>query len=124
MEDQLRDQLSEAATEATEQATRELREAYLAEVSRAGQGADGLADFVGPVKQRRNARGQFESGFEFRVQHPFASLHESGGYIEPTYTNAKVGAGWTRDEMYAALEDCNEYVRRKRLLARATERIE
>lgn len=70
------------------------------------QGADGLEPYLSDVTVNDDGSAQFE------IQHPTAPLHEYGGHIEPRYANAKL-QGWSRDEFYEALTDCNEFVRRK-----------
>lgn len=123
MEEQLRSALEEQADDMSKDVAEQVREEFLKVASQAGQGADGLVEHVTPVEQRRTETGAFASGFTFSIDHPFAELHEFGGPIEPSYGKAKA-MGWTRDEMYQSLEDCNEYVTRKRLLRRAMSRVD
>jgi len=101
----------------------EVRSMYLNQIEMSQQGEHGLASYVSEVEQKRTAGGQFASGYEFRVDHPTAELHEFGGPIEPTYSKAKV-EGWTRDQFYEALTDCNEIVERKRLMRSAQNKAE
>lgn len=122
MEDQLQQALEEQAGVFGREMAERVREEYIENASNAGQGADGLTEHVSDVEQRRKASGEFAEGFTFTVEHPFAHLHEFGGPIEPSYGKAKA-LGWTRDEMYQSLEDCNEYVTRKRLLQDAINKV-
>lgn len=96
----------------------EVRSMYLNQIEMSQQGEHGLRPYVSQVKQKRREGGQFMSGYEFQVNHPTAELHEFGGPIEPTYSEAKL-QGWTRDQFYEALTDCNEIVERKRLMRSA-----
>lgn len=96
----------------------EVRSMYLNQIQMSQQGEHGLRPYVSDVKQKRREGGAFMSGFEFEVNHPTAELHEFGGPIEPTYSEAKL-QGWTRDQFYEALTDCNEIVERKRLMRSA-----
>lgn len=114
--------LEEQADISSREVAERVREEYINEAEQARQGAEGLADHVSEVKQTRDARGQFTSSYSFEVNHPFAELHERGGHIEPQYAKA-AAKGWTRDEMYHALEDCNEYVERKRILGKAIAKV-
>lgn len=122
MPDEFSEELALIAEEASEALTEQVREEYLREVSRAEQGADGLEPFVSDVSQQRDSGGRFSSGFKFEVNHPFAKLHERGGHIEPSYATAQA-RGWERDEMYRALTDCNELVRRKSLMKKAMRKV-
>ena len=122
MEEELLAALDDEASFASEELAEEVRREYLMLLSDARQGADGLAPYVADVEQSRDDAGRYSSGFEFEVEHPFAELHEKGGPIEPTYGKA-ASLGWTRDEMYEALTDCNEWVERKMLLNQAINRV-
>lgn len=118
----LQEALEQEAEGASKELMKEIRDEYVSLLENEDQGADGLTEFVTDVKQSRDSSGRFEDGFEFDVEHPFADLHEKGGHIEPTYGRA-AAMGWERDEMYQALEDCNEYVRRKGTLMKAVDRV-
>ena len=115
----LNEALEEKAVVASEEVAEEIKEEYVSLLSREEQGADGLIPYVKVVDMDRVGLGD---GYAVRVIHPFAALHEKGGHIEPTYGRA-AALGWERDEMYEALEDCNEYVRRKGTLMKAVDRV-
>lgn len=122
MDESFEDGLREAAQDASRELMERIRAEYVRNVRQAQQGADGLEQYVTDVKQRRDTQGRFESGFYFEVNHGYAPLHEHGGPIEPTYGKMKA-MGWTRDEIYTALTDCNEYVTRKHLLRDAINEV-
>lgn len=122
MEEALNQALEEAGENFSKEVAERVREEYIKNASSASQGAEGLTEHVTEVSQSRDSRGRFTSEWSFSVEHPFAELHEKGGPIEPTYSKAKV-MGWTRDEMYQSLEDCNEHVRRKDLLRDAVSKV-
>lgn len=120
--DEFNEQLQVVAEDASRELAESIREEYIRQVSRAEQGADGLEPFVTDVEQNRDERGRFASGFKFDVDHPFAVLHEKGGHIEPTYATAQA-RGYSRGDMYNALTDCNEWVRRKSLMKQAVRKV-
>ena len=120
--EELHEAVEEAGFEASKDIVEEIRQEYIRNALAEEQGAPGLAEHVTEVEQRRDEHGRFIGEFTFRVEHPFAPLHEKGGHIEPSYSKAKV-MGWTRDEMYQSLEDCNEYVTRKNLLRNAIHKV-
>lgn len=111
MADELISQLETFTENISDEMARDLREEVVANLEEAEQGADGLVDFVEDVERRGDS-------YAFRIAHPTAALHEKGGHIEPTYSRAKA-VGWTRDGFYAALEDCEEHVTKKRPVDRA-----
>lgn len=96
----------------------DVRGRVLDRIKRNEQGESGLEPYVSDVKQKRDSRGSFTGEWTFEIQHPTAPLHEKGGHIEPSYANAQV-RGWTRDQFYEALEDCNEWVEKKRIVRSA-----
>lgn len=111
--------LAEFAEDSAREATQSIREKTESNLEANVQGEEGLIEFMSEVRQARDEQGRFTSGFEFEIAHPTAKLHERGGPIEPTYSEAMV-EGWTRDGFYAALEDCEYMVRKKRYLRNAT----
>jgi rubrerythrin len=111
--------LEEFAEESAREAAEKIRENTEENLEENVQGEEGLIEFMSDVEQSRDSGGRFMSGFEFEIAHPTAKLHERGGPIEPTYSEAMV-EGWTRDGFYAALEDCEYMVRKKRYLRNAT----
>lgn len=113
MSTNLEDALQELAVDAAREVTEQWRGATLGQIQGASQGADGLEPYLSEVQE-----GDEEGVFTFEIQHPTASLHERGGHIEPTYAEAMV-LGWDRDGFYEALTDCNEFVRRKKLVRNA-----
>lgn len=119
MSDDLQEGLEERLEFASKQVAKEVKEEYLDLLSTEDQGADGLADYVTVVDKSIQGGGE---GYAIRVIHPFADLHEKGGHIEPSYGKA-AALGWSRDEMYSALEDCNEFVDRKGTLAKAADQV-
>ncbi len=121
MVDEFTESLEEVAEDASRDLMENIREEYVREVARAEQGADGLEPFVSGVEQNREG-GKFAPGFKFEVNHPFAKLHEQGGHIEPTYATAQA-RGYDRGDMYNALTDCNEWVRRKSLMKKAVRKV-
>lgn len=124
MKEQLKEGLQDIADENGRQVAEQVREEYVKNVRKAPQGASGLEEHVSDVKRARDASGQFTSSpsYTFDVEHPFAHLHEKGGPVEPTYGKA-AAMGWTRDELYQSLKDCEEYVERKYLLRNAIARV-
>ena len=116
--DRIKSDLRDRAETDSKEFIEEVRGMYLKQLETPQQGEGGLRRYVSDVEQKRNREGQFMSGFEFSVDHPTARLHEFGGPIEPTYSEAKI-EGWTRDQFYEALTDCNEIVERKRLMKSA-----
>lgn len=119
MSGELQEALEERAVVASEEVAEQIKEEYVSLLEREDQGADGLVPYVRVVDMSELGLGD---GHAVRVLHPFASLHEKGGHIEPTYGQA-AALGWTRDEMYEALEDCNEFVDRKGTLMKAVDRV-
>jgi len=118
MSDNLQEGLKEEMDFVSKQVAEEVKEEYLGLLAEEDQGADGLADYVTVVDQ--SVFGG--EGYAIRVIHPYAPLHEKGGHIEPTYGRA-AALGWSRDEMYEALTDCNEFVDRKGTLAKAADQV-
>lgn len=115
MEEELSDQLREVCRDASQYLVEDIRDEYVSIASEASQGADGLVEHVGGV--------EYENGkFVFEIDHPTAPLHEKGGHIEPSYTKAKL-VGYSRDDFYQSLEDCNEWVKRKKILQRAVTEV-
>lgn len=74
-----------------------------------------LAEYTGPVEQTGDQ-------YTFTIDHPMASLHEDGGPVYPSYGKAKV-QGWTRDEIYDALDHCQEQVTKKNYMSNAMTRV-
>ena len=114
----LEEDLSEVAQARSKQFAERVRSNLLESLEADVQGSGGLADYVSEVEQDRDSGGRFVSDWKFEINHPTAPLHETGGNIEPTYSKAQV-RGWTRDEFYEALKDCNSYVEKKRLVRSA-----
>lgn len=102
---------SEIVDAATREVTSRIREETINNIKDADQGASGLVEYVSDVEKEDDA-------FQFRINHPTAPLHEEGGHIEPRYAHAML-EGYTRDEFYSALKDCNEWVVKKRLVENA-----
>jgi len=107
MEEQLNAQLGEIVDDLGLLVTQEVRHEYLEQASNASQGADGLVEHVTEVEWDGER-------YTFEVDHPTAPLHERGGHIEPIYTKAKL-VGYSRDDFYQSLKDCNEWVTKKSL---------
>jgi hypothetical protein len=63
-----------------------------------------------------------EGDYVWRVNHPTAQQYEIGGTIFHTYDDAK-GVGWTRDEFYETLEDCQEIIESQRYAMRSLQRV-
>lgn len=105
MASELNEALEELAIDVGEQIAEDLHEKVEENLETSYQGAPGLVEYLSDVEQRGDQ-------FEFTIDHPTAPLHERGSHIEPTYAQA-MSVGWTRDGFYEALEDCNEWVRRK-----------
>jgi len=104
VEEVLDDAGKEVAERVRDQTIRNLRNSY--------QGAENLPEYVTDVKHVRDSKGRFTGSYTFEIRHPTAPLHEKGGHIEPTYSEAQA-VGWTRDGFYSALDDCNEQVEAK-----------
>ena len=105
MADEIVRALEEMSRQAADDIARDIHDELLDRLEGAEQGADGLAKYV--------ELNTDEEGVAYvTINHPTAPLHEAGGHIEPTYSEAAM-RGWTRDEFYDALEDCNEEVIRK-----------
>lgn len=109
MESDLIEALEEVSDEGSEEVARELRAQTINRIQGARQGAEGLEPYVTEVTQNRDGT------YSFTIDHPTAPLHEIGGYYQPRYDTAKT-RGWTRDEFYEALTDCNEWVEEKRIV--------
>lgn len=60
--------------------------------------------------------------YKWEVNHPTAVQYELGGTIFHTYQDAKA-VGWTRDEFYQTLEDCQEIIERQRYAMRSLQRV-
>lgn len=112
LEEQMQEALAIQADSVSERLANELREEYLTRAQNAEQGAQGLEEFVSEVEQVDDGE------YIFKIDHPTARLHEIGAPIEPTYTYAKL-EGYSRDDFYEALEDCEDVVTQKRLLHRS-----
>lgn len=106
MESELENALGELAKDAGRDMAEDLREEMVSELEGSYQGAPELVRFMSDVQETGD-------GFKIEINHPTAGLHERGGHIEPTYATSMV-LGWDRDGFYEALEDCNEWVERKR----------
>lgn len=102
---------SEIVEGATREVTSRIREETINNIENADQGASELVEYVSDIEKEDDA-------FQFSINHPTAPLHEEGGHIEPRYAHAML-EGYTRDEFYSALKDCNEWVIRKRLVENA-----
>lgn len=105
MESQLVEALEELSIDAGEQMAEDLREEMVDNLRLSYQEAPELVNFISDVHRVGDE-------FHIEVNHPTAPLHERGGHIEPTYARA-ASVGWTRDEFYETLTDCNEWVERK-----------
>lgn len=116
--EQLKEDLSEVAQSGSKEFAEEVRSNLLEDIENPEQGEHGLRPYVTEVEMQRDDLGRFTGNFGFDINHPTAELHEFGGPIEPTYSKAKI-EGWTRDEFYEALTDCNEIVEKKRLIRSA-----
>ena len=116
--ERFKEDLSQSAESDSKEITESIRRNFLEQLENPTQGEDGLRNYVSSVKQARDESGRFTSSWEFEIEHPTARLHEFGGPIEPTYSKAMV-EGWDRDGFYDALQDCESYVERKRLLKSA-----
>lgn len=115
MADELVEALEEVSRDAADEIAHKIHDELLERVDGARQGADGLRPYI-------DVRTDEEGNAFVTINHPTAPLHETGGHIEPRYGQAAM-RGWTRDEFYEALEDCNEYVERKTLLRDAIWRV-
>jgi hypothetical protein len=60
--------------------------------------------------------------YEWSVDHPTAQQYELGGTIFHTYEDAKA-IGWTRDQFYETLEDCQEIIERQRYAMRSLQKV-
>ena len=122
-EERLERDLSEVVESRSKEGAKRVRGKVIDEIENAEQGAHGLKKYVSEVKRARDEQGRYKSGYTFEIDHPTARLHEFGGPIEPTYSKAMV-EGWDRDGFYDALQDCEDYVFKKRLLRSAQMQVE
>jgi hypothetical protein len=102
---------SEVVDAASREVASRIKEETINNIESADQGASGLVEYVSDIEKE-------DGEFQFSINHPTAPLHEQGGHIEPRYAHAML-QGYTRDEFYSALKDCNEWVIRKRLVENA-----
>lgn len=120
MTEKLVEELEVQASQKAEEICKEWREQTLFNIRNSWQGAGGLEEYVTDVHEPLY---EDDSGaYQFQILHPTAALHEHGGHIEPTYANAK-RLGWSRDEFYEALTDCNEFVDRKKHVTNARAKV-
>lgn len=119
MKAELRKGLEQLKPEVGEQIAREWKEEAKENLRESDQGAPKLADGkpedapgTWPVKGYFTDVEQRGDTWVFRIPHPVAPLHETGGHIEPTYAQS-MAMGWTRDAFYETLKDCEEWVTRK-----------
>jgi len=109
IETQLRKGLEEHVQEdAGRQVAEDWREEAIENLEDSYQGAPKLIEFFTDVSQQGEE-------FVFHIEHPTARLHEIGAHIEPAYAQA-AAMGWTRDEFYEGLKDCEEFVKPKRYM--------
>jgi len=79
---------------------------------------ESLDQLQGNAKKLREYATEVEESddgesYEWRIEHPTARQYEMGGTIFHTYDDAK-SVGWTRDQFYETLEDCQEIIPRQR----------
>ena len=113
MSDEMKKALEQLTSEVAEDVANKWRRRTLQRINSAPQGADGLSEYVSDVRKEGES-------FVFEINHPTASLHERGGHIEPKFATSQL-FGWTRNEFYEALTDCNENVTKKRLVRQAAD---
>lgn len=113
--DELETELEKAADRECRRIAESWRRKTLEQIQGADQGADGLAEFVTEVAETEN-------GFGFTIDHPVAVLHEFGGNIRLNYQEAKM-MGYSRDDYYEALQDCEREVSRKAIVRKARSRV-
>jgi len=107
-------ELEEQAVSASREVAEELREEVIDGLPEK-EHAHRLAAHTGPVVKTGDQ-------YTFTIDHPMASLHENGGPVYPSYGKAKV-QGWTRDEIYDALDHCQEQVTKKNYMSNAMTRV-
>lgn len=105
MEDALVEGLEDLTDEAAEELAHQWREKAMRRLDGASPG-EALQEYFTEVER-------VDGGYEWRVKHPVAEQHEMGGHVYSTYGTAKL-LGWTRDEIYHPLEDCQTLVEPKR----------
>lgn len=113
MSEELVQALEEEADEAAQQIAVEWRREAMRELS---GNAEELKRFTTQVELGD------DGGYVWRVNHPTAQQYEIGGTIFHTYDDAK-GVGWTRDEFYETLEDCQEIIEGQRYARRSLQRV-
>jgi hypothetical protein len=102
---QLISALETLADKSSEEIARAWKEEAVAELS---GNAEELTRYLSDVEQSDD-----DVSYEWRINHPTAKQYEMGGTIFHTYDEAK-RIGWTRDEFYETLEDCQEVIPRQR----------
>ena len=105
MEDALIEGLEEVADDAAREVSEQWRERAMRSLE-GYQHASNLTNYFTPVRK--------EGGeYIWEVRHPTAVQHEKGGSMRTTYGPAQA-QGWTRDEYYETLEDCQVIIEPKR----------
>lgn len=110
MAGELENELEEQAVVATEELAHELRQAIIDNLPEK-EHAYRLAEYISDVRE-------VGDNYIIEIEHPMAPLHENGGPVEPSYANARA-QGWVRDEIYDALDHCQEQVSRKNFMTNA-----
>lgn len=112
------DELVQALEVKADEAANEIAVEWRSEAMREMSGnATQLREYTSEV-----TLGDDGESYVWSVDHPTAEQYELGGTIFHTYEDAKA-LGWTRDEFYEALEDCQEIIERQRYAMRSLQRV-
>jgi len=111
---ELIDALEEIGDSSSEKIAQQWREQAMEELR--GNGEE-LRRYTTEVQESEDNRS-----YEWRVEHPTARQYEMGGTIFHTYDDAK-SVGWTRDQFYETLEDCQEIIPRQRYAMKSAIKI-
>ena len=114
MSEELVNALEEEADIAAQRFAVEWRQEAMRELS---GNANELKRFTTEVKL-----GDDGESYVWEVNHPTATQYELGGTIFHTYEDAKA-VGWTRDQFYETLEDCQEIIESQRYAMRSLQSV-